>query len=111
MLGDGEHQHRVKVLDFGLAKLAGAAVEPAGMSLMPTAPVTGGGRILSTVAYMSPEQAEGKAIDSRSDPFSLGIILYEMATGQRPFTRRDEPLDHGVDREGHADVRYGAERR
>ena len=86
MLGDGEHQQRVKVLDFGLAKLAGAAAEPAGLSLLPTAPVTGEGRILGTVAYMSPEQAEGKAIDSRSDLFSLGIILYEMATGQRPFT-------------------------
>jgi Tol biopolymer transport system component len=86
MLGNGEHQQRVKVLDFGLAKIAGAAVEPAGVSLLPTAPVTGEGRILGTVAYMSPEQAEGKPIDSRSDLFSLGIILYEMATGQRPFT-------------------------
>ena len=75
---------RVKVLDFGLAKLKEVAMGPeAGTAA--TAEPTGEGRILGTVAYMSPEQAEGKVLDQRSDVFSLGILLYEMATGQRPF--------------------------
>jgi Tol biopolymer transport system component len=75
---------RVKVLDFGLAKLKEAVLsEDAGAEA--TAVTTGEGRILGTAAYMSPEQAEGKVLDQRSDIFSLGILLYEMATGQRPF--------------------------
>jgi Tol biopolymer transport system component len=86
MLGEGEHEGRVKVLDFGLAKLAEAPAAVAGATTLPTTPITGDGRILGTVAYMSPEQAEGKPIDVRSDLFSLGVILYEMATGRRPFT-------------------------
>ena len=73
---------RVKVLDFGLAKLKEPEAEAASL---PTQALTGEGRIVGTVAYMSPEQAEGKPIDHRTDVFSLGIILYEMATGQRPF--------------------------
>jgi len=78
--GDG----RVKVLDFGLAKLR---EEPsaAPSTELPTQHVTEEGRILGTVAYMSPEQAEGKPLDHRSDIFSLGIMLYEMASGQAPF--------------------------
>jgi Tol biopolymer transport system component/tRNA A-37 threonylcarbamoyl transferase component Bud32 len=81
---------RIKVLDFGLAKLKEDArlVAEAGM---PTAALTGDGRIVGTVAYMSPEQAEGKSVDQRSDVFSLGIILYEMSTGVRPFTG-DTPM-------------------
>ncbi|MBK9304200.1 MAG: serine/threonine protein kinase [bacterium] len=77
---------RLKVLDFGLAKLldrpdAGADDE----TIAADAGATREGTIVGTVAYMSPEQAEGKPVDSRSDVFSLGILLYQMATGQQPF--------------------------
>jgi Tol biopolymer transport system component/serine/threonine protein kinase len=75
---------RVKVLDFGLAKLKEEGQAP-GATTLGAQTITGEGRILGTVAYMSPEQAEGKAIDHRSDVFSLGVVFYEMATGQRPF--------------------------
>ena len=75
---------RLKILDFGLAKLA-PAPSASEESELKTASVTQDGRILGTVSYMSPEQAQGKAIDHRSDIFSLGILLYEMATGVRPF--------------------------
>lgn len=76
--------NRVKVLDFGLAKLREELSQQAQGS-MPTQALTGEGAILGTVAYMAPEQAEGKTVDPRSDVFSLGVLLYEMATGQRPF--------------------------
>jgi serine/threonine protein kinase/Tol biopolymer transport system component len=77
---------RVKVLDFGLAKLR----DPAGDGLhthstAPTWELTGEGRIVGTAAYMSPEQAEGRPVDHRTDLFSLGTVLYEMTLGQRPF--------------------------
>ena len=71
---------RVKVLDFGLAKLAEAEEEDAETQLM-----TQDGMIVGTVPYMSPEQVQGRPVDHRSDVFSLGILLYEMATGERPF--------------------------
>jgi TolB-like protein/Flp pilus assembly protein TadD len=75
----------VKVLDFGLAKLStlDAGDEPPAGS--PPATLTGAGMIFGTAAYMSPEQAEGRPVDTRSDVFSLGIVLYQMATGRRPF--------------------------
>ena len=83
---------RVKVLDFGLAKLVESSLPAAaGVSALPTRVETGDGRIVGTVAYMSPEQAEGKPVDQRSDVFSLGVMLYELATGERPF-RGDTPL-------------------
>ncbi|MBZ5581416.1 MAG: protein kinase [Acidobacteriia bacterium] len=74
----------VKVLDFGLAKLT----EPAGADSEETRtlkPQTAEGVIVGTVAFMSPEQAEGKPVDGRSDIFSFGSVLYEMLTGQRAF--------------------------
>jgi serine/threonine protein kinase len=75
---------RVKVLDFGLAKLApGLGTEG---SDLPTETRTAEGAILGTLAYMSPEQAQGKIADQRSDVFSLGVLLYEMLAGKRPFT-------------------------
>jgi hypothetical protein len=76
--------NRVKVLDFGIAKQVG--IEGASAADTPTAAfVTQQGMILGTIHYMSPEQALGKAIDGKTDVFSLGVVLYEMATGRRPF--------------------------
>ena len=80
-----DEERRLKILDFGLAKWRQELLE-AGLSELPTLEATGEGRIVGTVAYMSPEQAQGKSVDHRSDIFSIGIILYEMVTGQRPFT-------------------------
>jgi serine/threonine protein kinase len=78
----------VKVLDFGLAKLTErsptsefARTE----TIAVAAPETGEGTIVGTVSYMSPEQAEGKKVDTRSDIFSFGALLYEMLTGRRAF--------------------------
>src|SRR5580765_6927145 len=77
---------RLKVLDFGLAKLRTDAAGAAEASGLTVERFTAEHSVLGTAAYMSPEQAEGRAVDPRSDIFSLGILLYEMATGQRPFT-------------------------
>lgn len=74
---------RLKVLDFGLAKHREDS-KP-GQSTTPTEALTEVGRQLGTPSYMSPEQAQGRAVDHRSDIFSLGIILYELASGQKPF--------------------------
>jgi serine/threonine protein kinase/Tol biopolymer transport system component len=82
---------RVRVLDFGLAKPTGVAETGQETTLAKDDLATKEGQILGTVAYMSPEQAEGKPLDRRSDIFSLGIVLYEMATGQRPF-RGSSPI-------------------
>ncbi len=77
---------RAKVLDFGLAKLVERAPTEETMSALATRP----GLIMGTAAYMSPEQAEGRAVDARSDIFSFGAVLYEMLTGRRPFTGTTE---------------------
>jgi eukaryotic-like serine/threonine-protein kinase len=84
--GDG----RVKVLDFGLAKRdAGAALTDADATR--TAGATEPGMVLGTISYMSPEQARGLPLDTRSDQFSFGVMLYELASGKRPFTRDSSP--------------------
>ena len=77
-----------KILDFGLAKLASAA-DTAGLSAMPTAneleQLTRPGAAIGTISYMSPEQVRGETLDARTDLFSFGVVLYEMATGVLPF--------------------------
>ena len=75
---------RVKVVDFGLAKLRQEDRATFATQLA-TEPVTEEGRIVGTLPYMSPEQLQGGDLDDRSDIFSLGIVLYEMASGERPF--------------------------
>jgi membrane-associated phospholipid phosphatase len=75
----------VKVLDFGLAKSTHTSLFPGLSGDSETRSLTQKGCILGTVHYMSPEQAEGKPLDQRSDIFSLGIVFYEMLTGEKPF--------------------------
>src|SRR5882762_1581453 len=86
-----------KILDFGLAKLA-PVVDNVGMSAMPTAAteelVTTPGAAMGTIAYMSPEQARGEELDGRTDLFSFGAVLYEMATGRMAFPGNSAAVIH-----------------
>jgi Tfp pilus assembly protein PilF len=90
-------QSNAKVLDFGLAKFT-PIVEGGGVSAMPTATedtlLTSPGSTVGTVAYMSPEQARGEELDARTDLFSFGAVLYEMATGRMAFPGNSAAVIH-----------------
>ena len=95
----------VKVLDFGLAKLLQQGlVEPEASTLVNTAD----GVVLGTLSYMSPEQARGQEVDARTDLWSLGVVLYEMVSGRRPFegTTQSDVLASLLDREPKPLARY-----
>jgi serine/threonine-protein kinase len=79
---DAERGEMPKVIDFGLAKIAGRTVDGAQL--------TRAGQLIGTPLYMSPEQISGGAVDARADVYSLGCVLFEMLTGQPPFDRSDD---------------------
>ncbi len=81
---------RIKILDFGVAKLAQLPSAPVGTEIS-TIALTEPGAVVGTVGYMSPEQVLGKPLDARSDLFSLGVVLYEMLSGKKPFHRGTAP--------------------
>ena len=102
----------VKVLDFGLAKLTASesSVGDGGATLSGAGTATAPGIIVGTLAYMSPEQAEGKPIDARSDIFSFGAVFYEMLTGKKAFDADSSAASAGGSyaRQSHAGQRTSA---
>ncbi len=88
-------RNQIKVLDFGLAKrVAGLLLDPSYETTRgsPTGQMTDTGSTLGTLSYMSPEQSRGEDLDGRSDLFSFGVVLYEMATGRDPFAAKTSAL-------------------
>lgn len=83
---------RVKILDFGLAKLRVPHDSEETLELTPSPSLTETGVVMGTVSYLSPEQVVGRPADARSDIFALGVILWEMLTGMRPF-QRESPVE------------------
>ena len=81
-----------KVLDFGLAKYSDKHDQPADTNALTVDMLTEPGTAMGTVAYMSPEQAQGEVVDARSDMWSFGVVLYEMVTGVRPFDGPTSPI-------------------
>jgi eukaryotic-like serine/threonine-protein kinase len=103
MLG---HSGAVKLLDFGLAKLTQPPQSEGSEPTRPPSPATSAGMLLGTPAYMAPEQVEARPVDARTDVFALGVLLYELVSGERPFRAgsdaalmsailRDEPAPLG----------------
>ena len=81
---------KVKVLDFGLAKSRPLQASDATIDAPLTGPsLTQMGQVIGTPGYMSPEQLRGQSVDHRTDIYSLGVVLYELSTGQRPFSDSD----------------------
>ena len=108
---------RAKILDFGLAKLAPTALHESSQTTEVSAgqrrplenQITVPGSAVGTVCYMSPEQARGEEIDARTDIFSLGVVLYEMATGQQAFGGTHDSRGLRCDPQSHADRDHEAQ--
>ena len=85
-------RHQAKLMDFGIAKVVAGAPDEGAETSAQLAALTEVGAAVGTVGYMSPEQARGQPLDPRTDIFSLGVTIYEMATGVRPFAGNTAPV-------------------